>query len=620
MNDSDTPLPLLELFNRLRKAGLPLGIEEYKLVLKALENGVGIQDQEALARLCRTLWVKSREENLLFNYHFQQVVNEWKAQFSHIQAVKAPVSESININQRLPFLALRFKWYWLISSALLLAAGIGGWLVTRPSRLCPYFTSTTLGKIVVGQEYHYTAVACNARATDPPPKITVSKKPTWLNIKNNSNGTVTLSGKPSRSYKYSIVSLFDLSGKFQGGFQDSNPVSNSPKLSASRPFNNFSKLPISSPNGQYVATEKNNRDINLWSLSGIKLSTLKHSGIVADKVFSPNSLSLATAAGDGLVRVWDLKGKLQKKIPLHQRAKQVLFSPNGKRLAILTEDGIVRLSNLFSNQLMEFGRHIDSLHGFSHDGQRLITINIQQDKAELWNLSGKRLASAPLNGLFYRFGIISEEWIISSSTASKNSTIYLQNWSGKKKVKLITDQDYNGLMIDPYIPYSISQNSQLIAGITNNEIRLWNLSGQQIRVMQNQDGFNSISFSPNGKLLVTTSGSKTIQLWDVADKLGKLLSTFGHSRLDFREVQFSDDGQKLISTGLSNSYTTILQATDEAGNTAIQSFDLQVKDPPSISENNNQKLIYLAITSGVFLLLLAGGYGIARWWLERIWF
>ncbi|MEH2397326.1 hypothetical protein [Nostoc sp.] len=34
----DEELPLLELFTRLREAGLLLGIDEYRLVLKALQD------------------------------------------------------------------------------------------------------------------------------------------------------------------------------------------------------------------------------------------------------------------------------------------------------------------------------------------------------------------------------------------------------------------------------------------------------------------------------------------------------------------------------------------------------------------------------------------------------
>ncbi len=71
MND----LPLLELFTKLREAGLPLGIDEYQLVLQAMQAGFGINDQAALKRLCQTLWIKSTEEMQLFEYHFEQVMS-----------------------------------------------------------------------------------------------------------------------------------------------------------------------------------------------------------------------------------------------------------------------------------------------------------------------------------------------------------------------------------------------------------------------------------------------------------------------------------------------------------------------------------------------------------------
>lgn len=67
-------LPLLELFTKLRQAGLPLGVDEYQLLLRALQAGFGIPDRAALARLCRTLWVKSADEGHLFDYHFEQVM------------------------------------------------------------------------------------------------------------------------------------------------------------------------------------------------------------------------------------------------------------------------------------------------------------------------------------------------------------------------------------------------------------------------------------------------------------------------------------------------------------------------------------------------------------------
>ena len=67
-------LPLLELFTKLREAGLPLGIDEYQLVLQAMQAGFGINDQAALKRLCQTLWIKSAKEMQLFEYHFEQLI------------------------------------------------------------------------------------------------------------------------------------------------------------------------------------------------------------------------------------------------------------------------------------------------------------------------------------------------------------------------------------------------------------------------------------------------------------------------------------------------------------------------------------------------------------------
>jgi uncharacterized protein len=67
-------LPLLELFTRLRESGLPLGIRDYEAVLQALQAGYGLPDRPALARLCRTLWVRSIDERQLFDYCFEQLI------------------------------------------------------------------------------------------------------------------------------------------------------------------------------------------------------------------------------------------------------------------------------------------------------------------------------------------------------------------------------------------------------------------------------------------------------------------------------------------------------------------------------------------------------------------
>ena len=67
---------LLELFHRLREAGLPLGLEEYHLLLQGLDGGFGKDDRNTLAQLCSTLWVKSDQEQLIFQEYFDQLIPE----------------------------------------------------------------------------------------------------------------------------------------------------------------------------------------------------------------------------------------------------------------------------------------------------------------------------------------------------------------------------------------------------------------------------------------------------------------------------------------------------------------------------------------------------------------
>ncbi|AMW27647.1 hypothetical protein [Arthrospira platensis] len=69
-------LPLRELFDKLRQAGWVLGIDEYELLLEALMKGFGIEDEAALKRLCKTLWVKSVEDEKIFNSYFKEVMSK----------------------------------------------------------------------------------------------------------------------------------------------------------------------------------------------------------------------------------------------------------------------------------------------------------------------------------------------------------------------------------------------------------------------------------------------------------------------------------------------------------------------------------------------------------------
>lgn len=119
-------LPLLDLFNRLREAGVPLGIADYQAVLRSLQGGFGIENREALARLCKTVWVRSLDEQRLFDFYFEQLFQEPtptpldESSLSPTHPAKLPPNPKIRrLTQRLA-LAVISGFLWLgLSEAML---------------------------------------------------------------------------------------------------------------------------------------------------------------------------------------------------------------------------------------------------------------------------------------------------------------------------------------------------------------------------------------------------------------------------------------------------------------------------------------------------------------------
>jgi WD40 repeat protein len=90
----------------------------------------------------------------------------------------------------------------------------------------------------------------------------------------------------------------------------------------------------------------------------------------------------------------------------------------------------------------------------------------------------------------------------------------------------------------------------LVSGSADNTIKLWDVqTGKEITTLRGHDySVTSVSFSPNGKTLTSSSLDNTIKLWDI--QTGKEITTFrGHS--DFLwSVSFSPDGKTLASSSL----------------------------------------------------------------------
>lgn len=97
-------LPLLDIFNSLRsRHGLPLGVEEYLVIVRSLEAGFGISDRQELEQLCCMLWAKSEEENRLIRRLFKQMWRHFPAESrkedkSIENNISKPIQEDLQVS------------------------------------------------------------------------------------------------------------------------------------------------------------------------------------------------------------------------------------------------------------------------------------------------------------------------------------------------------------------------------------------------------------------------------------------------------------------------------------------------------------------------------------------
>ncbi len=71
--------PFLDLFLRLRAAGMPLSPEQYDLLRQSLDQGIGLGGWDDLQRICRCLWLKQPPHSPEAKT-FDRVFNEYRQQ------------------------------------------------------------------------------------------------------------------------------------------------------------------------------------------------------------------------------------------------------------------------------------------------------------------------------------------------------------------------------------------------------------------------------------------------------------------------------------------------------------------------------------------------------------
>ncbi len=316
-----------------------------------------------------------------------------------------------------------------------------------------------------------------------------------------------------------------------------------------------------------------------------------HTAAVRRAVFSPDGKLVVSVSEDKRVIVWDFASRKQLKVLTDHQGwvTSVNFSPDGKLFATASEDQTVIIWDTEHLEKRTILRCNYPVHfvAFSPDGNLLAASLFPSDrtmegKTILWNTANWRIVQQLPKGTDYANLLFAPDsrslatrryqFDLSTGQAQpKRGDTTTGNWgefSPDKKMLVIVggggDVDFFALREPGKITDSkllgsfhahqdfgrsvaFSPDGKLVATASENVV-LWDVATRQILGRFEYDSIVwGVTFSPDGRWLISTHGDGAILVWDVAAR--RRASGFNGHGDAVRAVAISSDGKYIASAG-----------------------------------------------------------------------
>jgi WD40 repeat protein len=304
-----------------------------------------------------------------------------------------------------------------------------------------------------------------------------------------------------------------------------------------------------SPDGRMAVFGLSDQNIWEWDFSRKKLfpklaGHVLYSGLLK---YDKDPISISTISDDSLMHIWNLEtGRFTvRQLGNPGKIYEVIYSPDGQQMAIRCNDEIARIFNVYTGEhLYDLVGHTNFISSlvYSPDGKEILTASYDST-LRIWSAADgnpvrviAKLSNEPEIAVYSKDMKSIEIKYYYSSTNVTVLDLKTNEFSQKEQLDTI---------VDPTAETYLLQEEK-------NELNLYKKQNQELAftLTGHKSDINQVRYSPDGKLIITSSDDNNAIIWDKATGKAKWILS-GHSSF-VKDAQFSPDGKYVITCSRDN--------------------------------------------------------------------